>query len=461
MIVQISNGLKGYHSIINYHDNKVQEGKAESILSSIGYTKKEDVINYFLQNSKKNTSVKNKGHDIPFSFNHQDQITDDKFKEIANDYLKEMGFEGHPFIVYKHNDKEHQHYHVVVSNIDNTGKYNDKMRYFYKKDSQRISRELEVKHDLVITEYNRKEKSESLRLVNAQKYSMQKAIKKAMLDETIKPLIFEHIKDIQPLIEKEDLNNEHLEALLGSSFTPLKEVLEESGTLKKSLKSELIHVLDHALDKSKSPKEFEELGKNSGLYVRYLKSKNEYMYGITDKSNEKQVYYFSEKKLPERFSALSVNGFTSEKVVSDKQQKKYINTILNKALKQSVSQEELYSYLKKRNIETVFHSNSGGTYGVSFTPLNVKDAATFKASEIARGLSWKNIEKQLQENMSSYQKTNKEYHFSSDNTNKNSNSEQRQSGDFIAPVEKHDYNRNKHEDEELHRDKKKSKNLKR
>lgn len=459
MIVQISNGLKAYHGIINYHDNKVQEGRGEIIQTSFRYTKKNEVINYFKEIAALNKNVQNKGHDIPFSFNHQDKITDDKFKEIANDYLKEMGFDRYPFIIYKHNDKEHQHYHVVVSNIDDEGKFNDKMRHFYKKDSQRLSRELEVKYNLVITEYNRKEKSESLRLVNAQKYSLQNAIKKALKDETLKPLVMEHVKDIEPLIIKEDLNNEHLEALLGSSHKPLVEFLEESGTLKKTLKAELISILDNALDNSVNPKQFEDLSKNAGLYVRFLKSNNEYVYGIKD--NEKDVfYYFPEKKLPERFSAISLNGGIAIKNVSEKDQKQYIKNIVGKALKQSVSQEELYSFLKKRNVETVFHQNAAGTYGISFTPINVKEAKTFKASDISRDLSWNKIEKQLNENMVTYQQNNKEYHFDKPSIESEEIKTNNENNDFIAPVQNHDHKRNKHEDEELHT-RKKGKNLKR
>jgi len=456
MIVKISNGLRGYHGIINYHDKKVQEGRGEVITSSFGYIKKTEVINYFKDIAKMNKSVKNKGHDIPFSFNYADKISDDKFKIIANDYLNEMGFSGHPYIIYKHNDKEHQHYHVVVSNVDDLGKFNNRMRSFYKKDSQRLSRELEVKYDLVVTEYNRKEKSESLRLVNATKYSLQKTIIKALDDETLRPILSEHTKDIESLLFKEDLNNEHLEALLGSSYEPILKLLENTGTLKKTYKSQLLDILEQGLEKSNSVNQYEDLIKNAGLYVRFVKGKNQYVYGIKDQ--EKDIfYYYNEDKLPERFSAKNLYHGPEIKNVSDKQQKQYIKSIVNKAIKQSDSIDNFSKFLKNRNIETLFHKNAAGIYGVSFTTLNVTNSNTFKASEVNRDLSWNKIVQQLESNT----KIDKEYHFEDNDSLNAQEDNSLQLNNFIPNVTNYDTKRNKHEDEELHTKNKRNKNLKR
>ncbi len=460
MIVKISNGLTGYHGIINYHDKKVQEGRGEVIVSSFSYTKKNEVINYFKDIAKMNNSVKNKGHDIPFSFNYQDKISDDQFKIIANDYLDEMGFTGHPFIIYKHNDKEHQHYHVVVSNIDDTGKFNNQMRSFYKKDSQRLSRELEIKYDLVVTEYNRKDKSESLRIINANKYSLQKAILKAYNDEALKPLIIEHIKDIEPLLLKEDLNNEHLEALLGSSHKPVLDLLENSNTLKKTYKSQLLDILEQGLENSNTAKQFEDLTKNAGLYVRFVKSKNQYVYGIKDQ--EKDIYYyFNEDKLPERFSAKNLHHGPEIKSVSDKQQKQYIKNIVGKAIQRAETVEDFSKFLKSRNIETQLYENSSGIYGVSFTTLNVENSNTFKASEISRDLSWNKIVQQLENNRTNNNEIDKDYQFDNNSFNPQEDNSQQENNDFIPNVVNYDNKRNKNEDEELHTKGKKNKNLKR
>ena len=65
MIVKISAGITNYTGVINYHDKKVSEGKAEIMLSTFGLTERKSVIDYLTYQGEKNTHVKNKGHDIP------------------------------------------------------------------------------------------------------------------------------------------------------------------------------------------------------------------------------------------------------------------------------------------------------------------------------------------------------------------------------------------------------------
>jgi len=56
------------------------------------------------------------------SLSHEDrQLSDKEFSRIAQRYLKEMGFEGCPFVVVRHHDTEHQHIHILAGRIKPDG----------------------------------------------------------------------------------------------------------------------------------------------------------------------------------------------------------------------------------------------------------------------------------------------------------------------------------------------------
>ncbi|MCH3886008.1 relaxase/mobilization nuclease domain-containing protein, partial [Tenacibaculum aquimarinum] len=55
------------------------------------------------------------------------KLTNQDFKEIADDFLKRMKLDKHQAIVIKHSDKKHTHLHIYVNRIDSNGvAYKDK-----------------------------------------------------------------------------------------------------------------------------------------------------------------------------------------------------------------------------------------------------------------------------------------------------------------------------------------------
>ncbi|WP_348680310.1 conjugal transfer protein MobB, partial [Flavobacterium coralii] len=75
-----------------------------------------------------------------------DKVSNDDYKAIAKDYMKEMGYGKQPFIVFKHNDIERSHIHIVTVCVDEEGrKISDS---FEKRISMTACRELERKYNL-------------------------------------------------------------------------------------------------------------------------------------------------------------------------------------------------------------------------------------------------------------------------------------------------------------------------
>ena len=84
-----------------------------------------------------------------------DKITDEQFSAIAWEYIEKMGYANQPFIVYKHEDIDRHHLHIVTLAVDERGKKINDGNNFYT--STRILKELEQKYGLIPAQM-RKEK---------------------------------------------------------------------------------------------------------------------------------------------------------------------------------------------------------------------------------------------------------------------------------------------------------------
>lgn len=89
-------------------------------------------------------------HTLHISLNpdSNDKVSDEKYREIAEEYMREMGYGEQPFVVFKHTDIDRSHIHIVSVCVDEQGKkISDK---FEKMRSMHVCRELERKHGLIL-----------------------------------------------------------------------------------------------------------------------------------------------------------------------------------------------------------------------------------------------------------------------------------------------------------------------
>ena len=78
---------------------------------------------------------------------HPDDIlTDTELQDIAWEYLEKMGFGNQPYLVFKHEDIDRHHLHIVTVRVDENGRGIDTRNNFYR--SKQITRELERKYGL-------------------------------------------------------------------------------------------------------------------------------------------------------------------------------------------------------------------------------------------------------------------------------------------------------------------------
>jgi len=103
-----------------------------------------------------------------------DKLSDAQLSQIAQEYMDMLGYGNQPYIVYKHEDIERHHIHIVSLRVDEEGrKLNDKFEY---RRSKEITRKLEEKYGLRPAERSKSEDISKLNKVDYQAGDIKKQV---------------------------------------------------------------------------------------------------------------------------------------------------------------------------------------------------------------------------------------------------------------------------------------------
>lgn len=152
MIAKIGRG-KNLTGVLTYNQLKVEQenGKvllAHNIVESLnGYYSVAQLAQSFAPYLIANRNTQYHTLHISLNPDPKDKVSDKKFREMAEEYMREMGYGQQPFVVFKHTDIDRTHIHIVSVCVDETGKkISDK---FEKIRSMNVCRDLEKKHGLI------------------------------------------------------------------------------------------------------------------------------------------------------------------------------------------------------------------------------------------------------------------------------------------------------------------------
>lgn len=73
-------------------------------------------------NPRLDVRLKTSGLQITISPAHNELMTDNQIKNLATDVMKDLNLEEYPWILYRHNDTGHTHYHIVCCRLNKWGK---------------------------------------------------------------------------------------------------------------------------------------------------------------------------------------------------------------------------------------------------------------------------------------------------------------------------------------------------
>ncbi len=109
-----------------YNENKVAKGKA-ICLHAEGFLRDANEMNVkqktqgFERLNCRNERAKTKTLHISLNFDPSEKLSNEKLKQIADSYIRGIGFDVQPYLVYRHNDAGHPHIHIVTTTIREDG----------------------------------------------------------------------------------------------------------------------------------------------------------------------------------------------------------------------------------------------------------------------------------------------------------------------------------------------------
>jgi len=179
MVAKISSGSSLY-SALAYNHQKVNAGGAKVIFTNNMVEPKDGNFSigictgsfepYLLANKRTENPV------IHISLNPdpKEKLSDEQLAQIAEEYMQKLGYGNQPFVVYKHEDIDRHHIHIVSVKVDETGKMiRDNFQHRL---SMRICRDLEQKYGLVPANEKQKAEGYSLKEVDPKKGNIKQQI---------------------------------------------------------------------------------------------------------------------------------------------------------------------------------------------------------------------------------------------------------------------------------------------
>ena len=380
MVAKINTCEKAY-GVLLYNQQKVDNGEA-SVLFSQGiihneymkYNVKDCAWSFeYLMDANKRT--KKPVVHISLNPDIRDQVDDETAKEIAQEYLDKMGYGEQPYLLYKHEDIDRTHYHIVTVCVDENGDKIDDS--FSKRRSMEACREIEQKYDLHVPSKLEQKNGYRIQPVDRERGNLHKQIKNT----------------VGAIIESYNI----------TSFAEYRTLLEQFGCtcnqvdgripIKDSDKFKPIHgIFYSAIDENGKPNSRQLksslFGKEFGYEALQRKFKfNEEKYKEV-KITEKPFDQLTDKEKKE---------LKWKKNLQNMQQRQKKNTdFTRRVIVQSMyrcknrSKEELTDILKKRDIDMiVFKNKENRIYGTTFIDHNTK--AVVKGSRLGEAFAANNF----------------------------------------------------------------------
>ena len=152
MVAKINYGSSLYGALA-YNGEKVNEGVAKILETNKVFSPADGThdisacMQDFMAYMPSHVLTKKPVIHISLNPHPDDRLSDEQFSDIAREYLEKMGYGNQPFVVYKHEDIDRHHLHIVTLAVDERGKKINDGNNFYT--STRILKELEQKYGLI------------------------------------------------------------------------------------------------------------------------------------------------------------------------------------------------------------------------------------------------------------------------------------------------------------------------
>lgn len=151
MVAKISVG-KSLYGALAYNGEKINKEQGKLLATNKIYNDGTGTVDInramddFMAYMPAHTRVEKPVMHISLNPHPDDVLTDTELQDIAREYLEKLGYGEQPYMVYKHEDIDRHHIHIVTVNVDANGRRLNQ-DYLYRR-SDRIRKELEEKYGL-------------------------------------------------------------------------------------------------------------------------------------------------------------------------------------------------------------------------------------------------------------------------------------------------------------------------
>ena len=336
MVAKISSGSSIFGALA-YNQTKVDEYQGKVILTNriieprdgnykVGICMR-SFEPYLAANQKTESPILH----ISLNPDPKDVLTDEQYSEIAQEYMQQLGYGDQPYIVYKHEDIDRHHLHIVSVRVDENGKKLDH-NFEYRK-SMEICRNLEQSYNLVAAD--KKDQQGELPIKRIQ-YGEENI--KAQIANIIRPLV---------------------KSYRFQSFGEYKAILSLYNIIVEEIKGGVEGKQYNGLVYSATNNHGERIGKpfKSSLFGKSV-----------------------------GYEALQQQMVQSVEIIKEKQLKGRTKAIVTKAMQLPLSRADFEKCLAANSINVVFRLNDAGRiYGVTF--IDQQNKCALNGSRLGKDFS--------------------------------------------------------------------------
>lgn len=359
MVAKISTG-QSLHGALAYNQDKVDEGHARVLATNLvlqpedGQFRVSSCMDDFRRWMPSHFRTEKPVIHISLNPHPDDVLTDEQLTAIGEEYMQKLGYGNQPYMIFKHEDIERKHIHIVSLRVDSNGrKINDSNEY---RRSKAITEELEQKYGLHPAEGQKKGEDWQLTPVDSSKGNLKKQI-----NNVVKPLLkmyrFQSVGEFRGLLSlynigleevKGEVNGHSYHGILYSALdkdgektgTPIKssvlgkpagmaaieKQMRQSGTAikDKKLKERTRRIVSAAMKSPRTESDFRRELSAQGIDLVLRRNEDNRIYGVTFIDHRSRVVLngsrlgkdFSANVFNEYFLCVAENAQQSQKTVT-------------------------------------------------------------------------------------------------------------------------------------------------
>lgn len=217
MVAKISTGQSLYGALA-YNQDKVDEGHARVLAANLvlqpedGQFRIGDCMDDFRRWMPSHYRTEKPVIHISLNPHPDDVLTDEQLTAIGEEYMRKLGYGDQPYLIFKHEDIERRHIHIVSLRVDSNGrKINDSNEY---RRSKAITEELEQKYGLHPAEGQKQGDDWQLTPVDSSKGNLKKQIA-----NVVKPLLkmyrFQSVGEFRALLSLYNISMDEVKGEAG------------------------------------------------------------------------------------------------------------------------------------------------------------------------------------------------------------------------------------------------------